>query len=912
MMVSSRIVILATLLATLLAPGVGAQETDLAQRFETERALVEQLTESDVPQDQRHLAELYRDGLIFSATNPIRKSERDQAILAYRRAIDLGDRSASSIVPLGRLLLREDAGVLFETVAPDLQRLALEGNGDALYLLAIHALENQKQPVEAVTPRLEAAALLGSLAAITDLAALGEEIGETLKATLLSRLTERAGQGNAAAALSLFRVYTDGILVPAEPERAIAWLTQGADAGHLAALEQLAAEYLSGQHVSADPARAAELYRMAADAGSRVAALALGSAAITGSRLPVTDAQARTWLQRASEAGMRQAAVPLSNLDLKLALAFEGPQAERLRLIEAALSPIATDPEALADLAGQHWRSAQSDQIAPVLLPMLEAQALKGRSVAALAMNAWLEANGRPLPDHVARALIESLRKTPLVSVGFSNFTVANLALNGRIPATILSSSQALRLLFKAADDDVGQAMLRLGQLYRHGDQLARSESFARSWFVKAQERFVERAFWELAELKAQSLDGKERLEAQDFYREQIEAGDPRAGLALVNLLLRGGELDGVSLERAMSVTQAPADRIALASLLFSTGLPNLMQTADSLLSALNIERLPPADLVALGRLRSTMATNIQESADAIALLKQAALSGMPAAKTTLAATYLSSVAYRDEATHAIAMLQDVLDDNPKDPEARLVMARAYMIGLGVSRDAAKAEALIADVRAENGFKLPKASLMEADWLAFSAAGRDPAAAEALLVAQAARGSAAANRALGEYALNGFGPSIRPDAAAGLMHDAARAGDKEAMAALGHMLLNGYGVSQSREGGVNWLSRAANAGNTAAMYELSRIMALKQGPGGDPQAAVAWLKKAAERSHPNAAYQLGLAYLSGEWVEKDLNQAAAWFERSAQSGNLLAARTLKAVRQGAGAEALATTSNTSD
>ncbi len=77
------------------------------------------------------------------------------------------------------------------------------------------------------------------------------------------------------------------------------------------------------------------------------------------------------------------------------------------------------------------------------------------------------------------------------------------------------------------------------------------------------------------AELKAQSPDGAERLEAQAFYREQIEAGDPRAGLALVDLLLRSGELDGVSLERAMSVTQAPADRIALASLLFSTGLPH-------------------------------------------------------------------------------------------------------------------------------------------------------------------------------------------------------------------------------------------------------------------------------------------------------------------------------------------------
>ena len=910
MMVSSRIFILAWLLVTLVSPGAKAQETDLAQRFETERVLVEQLTKSDVPQDQRHLAELYRDGLIFSATNPIRKSEREAAILAYRRAIDLGDRSASSIVPLGRLLLRQDGGISFQTVAPDLQRLALEGNGDALYLLATDALENQKRPLEDVVPRLEAAALLGSLAAITDLAALGQEIGGTLTATLISRLTERASEGNASAALSLFKIYTDGILIAAEPERAIEWLTQGADAGHLPALEQLAEEYLSGQHVSADPARAADLFQTAAEAGSRVAALALGSAAITGSGLPVSDAEARTWLERASEAGVRQAAVLLSNLDLKFALAFQGEPAERSRLIEAALSPIATDPEALADLAGQQWRSVQSDQIAPVLLPMLEAQALKGRSVAALALNAWLEANGRPLPDHVAQALIESLRKTPLVSVGFSNFTVANLALNGRIAPTVLSSGQALRLLFRAADDNVGQAMLRLGQLYRHGDQLARRESFARRWFLKAQERFVERAFWELADLQAHSLDGKERQAAQDFYQRQIDEGNPRAGIALVDLLLRAGELDGVSLERALSVTEAPADRIALASLLFSTGLTDHMDTAKSLLTPLDIERLPPADLIALGRLRSTMATNVQEAAAAVAILKQAAATGAPIAKTTLAATYLSSVAYRDEAKHAIAMLQEVLNDNPRDPEARLLMARAHMIGLGVDRDAAKAEALIADVRAENGFRLPKASLLEADWLAFSAAGRDPVAAEALLAAQAARGSAAARRSLGEYALNGFGPSIRPDAAAGLIHDAARAGDREAMAALGHMLLTGHGVSQSRERGIAWLSRAANAGNTAAMYELSRIIALKHGPTDDHQAAVAWLTKAAERSHPNAAYQLGLAYLTGEWVEKDVDQAAAWFERSAQSGNLLAARTLKAVRSGDGT--LATISNTSD
>lgn len=912
MMVLLRSLTLVCLLGLLLTQGAIAQESDLSRRFAAEQALVAQLAESQAPEDQRQLAELYRDGLIFSATNPIRKADRDAAITAYRRAIELGDRSQSTIIPLGRLLLRREAGLSFQSIAPDLERLALEGNGDALYLMATDALENRRQSFDDLVPRLEAAAVLGSVSAIKDLAASGRKVGQTLTDNLIARLSDRANQGSASAALSLFKIHSDGILVEARPQLAMTWLQQAADTGDLEAVEHLAHELVMGQHISADPVRAAALFREAAESGSRVAALALGNAGISASGMPVSDAEARIWLQRASEAGIRSAGVLLSNLDLKLALDFVGDRREQAGLIEAALAPVAANPEALSDLASQHWRSAKSELIGPVLMPMLERLALEGSSTAALALDAWLEANGRPLPDMVARAMLDSLRKTPLVSVGFSNFTVANLALNGRIPESVLMQNQALRLLFKAADADVGQAMLRLGQLYRQGDQLARSDSFARRWFLKAQARAVERAYWELADMQAYSPDRQERQAAEDFYRREIEAGDPRAGLALVALLLRFDELDGVSLERARSVLVLPTDQIALASMLFSTGRQDHMAKAGALLKTLDTGKMTSTDLVSLGRLRAAMATNLAEAGMAVDLLKQAAASGAPVAKTALAATYLSSVSYREEAKQAIAMLQEVLTDNPNDPEARLILARAYMMGLGVDKNAAKAEALIAQVRAESGFKLPKASLLEADWMAFSAAGHDPQGAEALLRSQAARGSSAAYRALGEYALNGFGAAIRPDAAAVLMHRAALGGDKEAMAALGHMLLNGYGLNQSRQKGIDWLTRAANAGNTAAMYELSRILSLKQGPDGDPRQAVIWLQKAAERSHPNAAYQLGLAYLSGDWVGRDVQLAAKWFERSAQSGNLLAARTLIAVRTGKGSETLSTISNTSD
>ncbi|TPP06955.1 tetratricopeptide repeat protein [Rhizobium glycinendophyticum] len=896
----------------LLQSAVAAEETDFAARFAAEQALVATLSHSTMPQDQRQLGDLYRDGLIFSADNPIRKADRNAAIAAYRRAMELGDSSPAVIVSLGRLLMRASGGQGFSAIEPALQALALEGNGDATYLLAIDAMENRHMPLEQAIPRLEAAAMLGSAGAVRDLVAAGVPVGDTLKQAVLTRLTQRAEEGQAAASLSLFHFYADGLLTDRDPHTAMKWLKQAAQNDPVGAVEQLAEQYLLGLNVESDPVRAADLFRQAARAGGRNAALALGRAAMTETNMPVSNAEARWWLQRASEANVRTASVELSNLDLKIALAFKGAPEEREKLIMAALEPIADDPDALANLADHNWHSTDSEVIGKALLPLLEKQALNGRSVAALAYNAWLEANGRPLPDAIARALIVSLRKTPFVSVGFSNFTIASLALDRRMSEAVLSRNEAIRLLFKAADDNVGQAMLRLGQLYRQGDQLARSDSFAKRWFIQASEHAVERAGWELAEMQAASRDPGERQEADRFYLGEIDAGDPRGGLAMVQAHLRQDNLDGITLERAKSAIQAPNDRIALASLLISSGIPSHLQQADTLLSGLREDELEPADLVALGRLKSATAVTPEQTAAAISMLEKAAASGSQYARTALASSYLSSVMQRDKVPAAIAMLQQILDDNPKDPEARLLLARAYMLGIGVERDARKAASLVGDVRRENGMRMPKATLLEADWLAFSSDGRNPAKAVALLNAQAARGSSAAERALGEYYLNGFGPAIRPDAAASRMYAAAHSGDKEAMAALGHMLLNGYGLSQSREAGLGWLERAANAGNTAAMYEISRVFALRPQAESDTRQAIAWLQKAAERNHPNAAYQLGLAYLTGEWVEKDVEQASIWFDRSARSGNLLAARTLKAVRDGAKAEDAAIVSDTAD
>jgi TPR repeat protein len=348
---------------------------------------------------------------------------------------------------------------------------------------------------------------------------------------------------------------------------------------------------------------------------------------------------------------------------------------------------------------------------------------------------------------------------------------------------------------------------------------------------------------------------------------------------------------------QARSAATEPHDAIALAKILMASGSAESLDAAEGILRPLAEEKSEPEALTAYGRLLIMEAKSPDDAEHGFDVLRLAIDSGRSDAKVVLAATYLSSAIYADKRSDAIALLTDVLTESPRDPDARLVMSRAYLLGLGVKRDPGKAAELIARIRDVSEYDLPKASLLEADWLAFSSSRRNPEAAVAVLSAQAARGSAAAEQALGQTYLSGFGVSLDPDIAAGHLYGAAHAGDKAAMAAFGHLMLNGYGVSQSQQGGLTWLDRAADAGSTSAMYELSRIYALGSAGSIDEKLAIEWLEKAANRNHPNAAYELGLAYLKGEWVPTDMRQAAAWFERSANAGSLLAGRTLEIVKR---------------
>ncbi|WJH41125.1 hypothetical protein N7E02_11645 [Aliirhizobium terrae] len=863
--------------------------------FADEQALVARLGASGAVEDQRELAELLREGLVVSIDNPLRRADRDGAIAAYRRAMAAGDDSAATAVALSRLLLRKNDSDGLTALMPLLRKLMLQGNGDAAYVLALDAAQNQKLPPNEVVPRLEAAAMMGSMSAVLDLAASGEASGGTIARTSVETLQQRAEAGSAPASFALYQIYRQGMLVERSPALAMKWLSLACDQGHVAAIERYAEHLLRGTDVAADPIRAATLFRTAAEAGSTTAAMALGRNA--GPATGVSVEEGRLWLRRAAEVGMRGAAVEISSIDLGLALASNASPAEKARLIEAALVPIARDPDALASLANRHWKTANSKLIGPSLLPLLREQALAGSPAAGLAYNAWLQANGEALPEDVAQALVGSLRNNRLGTAGFSNFSIANLAFDGRLSEELVSKAEATELLMNAADAKVGQAMWKLGQLYLQGDQLAPSVTFAKRWLAGAKAQAVERASWDLAALQLKGDDQSERTAGERFYLERLDDGDPRAALAMVGYRLQDNDLDAATLAQARQAVQEPRDVIELASLLIASGLDAQVAAGKDMLASLNEGELDTEALISYGRLLSLTATSDADTKRSLQFLSKAADTGAAPARVALAATYLSSVTYKDKQEYAVSVLRDVLKDNPQDPDARLLLSKAYLVGLGTKRDARQASDLITSIRAEGEYRNPKATMLAADWLAFSAVDRNPRAAVDLLRVQAARGSVAAEREVGEIYLSGFSPSLEPDAAASRLYTAARAGDKEAMASFGHLLLNGYGVSQSREEGLAWLVRASEAGNTAAMYELSRIYALRPKDASEEKQSLYWLKRAAERSHPNASYQLGLAYLRGERVEPDTQQASIWFAKSAASGNLLAARTLETLRQ---------------
>ncbi|SMD13139.1 TPR repeat [Fulvimarina manganoxydans] len=883
--------ILVVLPCSALAQGREAEKgAETAQRYEAERVLLDQLRDSRTEADRRRLAEMFVDGVVAGPDNPLRMRNRDTAIAIYKALIRAGDRSPSTVVRLGKLqLTRTDDDELKPLVMP-LRAAVFAGNGDAAYVLAGIA-ERGLLLGETSVQMLQTAALLGNVPAAIELAR-SSGLGATFVADVLQRLTLSASAGDAGAMVGLGRIHESGGFVPRDLVEARKWYEAAVATGDPSAMTELGSMLLTASAGEFDPLRASQLLTSAAWAGEAKAALMLGLDAANSGPMGTSIEVGRRWLERATEVRLRGAASHLAALDLRLALSDDGPAPQVLEKIGKVLAPIANDPEALADLAERRWSQSDQKRIGRVLLPMLHSATVAGSLEAGISYDIWLRTTGQVLPVDAAKALIDSLRRAAAKGTASATYTLASLALDGRIGQKEVPQSEAIDLLFSSADAQVGQAMLRIARMYAEGKVLSPSVLFAKRWFERAMEQKVESAGWELAALLSRSADPADHADARAFYQSQKQAGDPRGSIRLLEIELRTGSVDQTTLAAAEGEVVLPRDKVAIAKLLASSPDSKLQSEAELILDTLVGGDSDPDALLVYGRVLTESGRTEADFKRGVAMLEQSAQMGNLDAKLEIASTLLTESQFRDRSGEAVSMLQSVLAASPRFTDAELLLSDAYLRGRGVRADTAKAAELIANVLATEGDD-PKATMLEADWLMFSEERRDPERAIRLLQQQADKGSLAATRKLGLAHLNGFGPAISPDRAVGYVFRAAEGGDKEAMAAMGHIFLNGVGINVQPELGVFWLRKAVEHGNTAASYDLSRLYALGALGEVDDAESAHWLRVAAERDHPSAAYQLGLSYLKGEGVAKDREEAIRWFRRSADLGNLLAGRTLK-------------------
>lgn len=844
---------------------------------------------------QRALGERLATGLPVSAQNPLRRPDEAGALAAYRGAMAAGDRSPETLTAAARLAMSEGDRSAFQEFEPRLRQTAQRRDGEAAYLLALAAQQGWIGGPETPEAMMQAAAVMGSLSALLDIAREGGPTSATVRQVALAGLQAKVAAGSASAMVTLAHAYRDGILMPSDETAANRWLEAAAAAGHAPAMLELGVRLAAGVGAAADPSRARALLRDAAEAGSVAAAMRLGTDAIDAGVLGIGREEGRLWLSRALEVDAPGANVDLATLDLREALSADLSPEARADRLEAALGPVAEDADALAVLAGRFAKGKDGAALTGQILPLLHARTLEGSQPAGIAYDSWLRLKGATLPDDAAEALMASLRADADDGIAAAKYTMAALALDGRVGPAILPTEEAVRRLFEAADGQVGQAHLRIGRMYAFGRTFAQSPRFARRWLAQAAALDVEAARWLLADLLVRSEDPAEQAEGQRFYQERMQAGDGRAAAADIAYRLRTGRLTAQALDRAAQLAVTPATAVGLARALAKTGNPAVRTSIRRILDPF-VGPHPDAEaLVVFAETLLDTAANrkVEERQRGIAMLEEAVTLGSAEAGLTLAGIYLSNVAYAEHQPDAVRLAEGVLAQDPANTSARLLLSDAYLVGKGVKRDPVRAKELIGDVIVQSLSANPEAAILEADWLSFTDKGRDPTAAAALLDQQVARGSLAAERALGILYLNGFGPTHDADLAAYHLLRAAEAGDKEAMAAIGHLMINGMGTKRAPGDGLAWLERSAKAGNTVAMYDLSRIFALGSAGSRDEARSLYWLEQAATGGHPAATYQLGAAYLNGEGVPADRERARFWLARSQAAGNLLAARSLR-------------------
>lgn len=149
-------------------------------------------------------------------------------------------------------------------------------------------------------------------------------------------LVERADAGNAAAAASLGRLLSLGLVFgPRNVDEAARYTLKAAEGGHLASMTRYALFAKDGFGLPKDEALAARWFRKAADGGQDAAMANLGGLYEAGRGVKQDDSEAALWYRRAAEKGHAFAMYRLALL-LEAGRGVDRDDKEAVRLLTAA------------------------------------------------------------------------------------------------------------------------------------------------------------------------------------------------------------------------------------------------------------------------------------------------------------------------------------------------------------------------------------------------------------------------------------------------------------------------------------------------------------------------------------------------------------------------------------------------
>jgi TPR repeat protein len=122
-------------------------------------------------------------------------------------------------------------------------------------------------------------------------------------ADVISELTERAGNGEAAAMAELAARHEKGDGMARDMQAALNWYVKAAELGDAAAQMKLGSMYISGKGVKKDSAEAAKWFQLCAEQGNAAAQCQIGRMYLAGAGVVQNDVEAYKWAALAALQG---------------------------------------------------------------------------------------------------------------------------------------------------------------------------------------------------------------------------------------------------------------------------------------------------------------------------------------------------------------------------------------------------------------------------------------------------------------------------------------------------------------------------------------------------------------------------------------------------------------------------------